>query len=212
MSKRFHANPATWATFPCERNRSAIPRWSRTSIVRECRPPAREPARSWLARRSTMATSTPANASSPASISPVGPPPAITTAGSLIAPPFGIGRPRPAITALGREYCKTSPDRGEAAGGHADIASSHHGDVSAHRESRADRRSADGGAGVDRRHARLVLRAAFRLAECVRLTARSGARRPLQHSARDDRLRLATALPAGHRDPHHPVHDAGRGR
>ena len=42
-------------------------------MVRECRPPAREPARSWLARRSTMATSTPANASSPANISPVGP-------------------------------------------------------------------------------------------------------------------------------------------
>ena len=54
-------------------------------MVRECRPPAREPARSWLARRSTMATSTPANASSPANISPVGPPPAITTAWSVIA-------------------------------------------------------------------------------------------------------------------------------
>ena len=54
-------------------------------MVRECRPPAREPARSWLARRSTMATSTPANASSPANISPVGPPPAITTACSVIA-------------------------------------------------------------------------------------------------------------------------------
>jgi hypothetical protein len=32
-----------------------------------------------------MATSTPANASSPASISPVGPPPAITTAWLVIA-------------------------------------------------------------------------------------------------------------------------------
>src|SRR3954454_13889375 len=49
-------------------------------MVRECRPPAREPGRAWLARRSTMATSTRANASSPANISPVGPPPAITTA------------------------------------------------------------------------------------------------------------------------------------
>src|SRR5437588_2159802 len=49
-------------------------------MVRECRPPAREPGRSWLARRSTMATSTPANANSPANISPVGPPPATTTA------------------------------------------------------------------------------------------------------------------------------------
>src|SRR6266852_3476688 len=53
-------------------------------MVRECRPPAREPVRSWLARRSTMATSTPANASSPANISPVGPPPATTTACSAI--------------------------------------------------------------------------------------------------------------------------------
>jgi hypothetical protein len=54
-------------------------------MVRECRPPAREPSRSWLARRSTMATSTPASANSPASIIPVGPPPAITTACSVIA-------------------------------------------------------------------------------------------------------------------------------
>src|SRR5262245_16274606 len=49
-------------------------------MVRECRPPAREPARSWFGRLSTMATSTFANASSPANIRPVGPPPAITTA------------------------------------------------------------------------------------------------------------------------------------
>jgi hypothetical protein len=56
-------------------------------MVRECRPPAREPVRSWLARRSTMATSTFANANSPASISPVGPPPAITTACSVIPHP-----------------------------------------------------------------------------------------------------------------------------
>src|SRR5206468_1077846 len=54
-------------------------------MVRECSPPAREPGRSCLARRSTIATSTPANASSPANISPVGPPPAITTACSVIA-------------------------------------------------------------------------------------------------------------------------------
>src|SRR5215212_1542655 len=56
-------------------------------MVRECRPPARKPTRSWLARRSTMATSTFANANSAASISPVGPPPAITTACSVIAAP-----------------------------------------------------------------------------------------------------------------------------
>jgi hypothetical protein len=54
-------------------------------MVRECRPPAREPVRSWLGRRPTMATSTPANANPPANISPVGPPPAITTASSVIA-------------------------------------------------------------------------------------------------------------------------------
>ena len=48
-------------------------------------PPARDPSSSWVARRSTMTTSIPANASSPANISPVGPPPAITTACSVIA-------------------------------------------------------------------------------------------------------------------------------
>src|SRR6266702_4236993 len=56
-------------------------------MVRECRPPAREPGRSWLARRSTMATSTPANANSPPNISPVGPPPATTTACSAMRHP-----------------------------------------------------------------------------------------------------------------------------
>src|SRR5262249_51448930 len=53
-----------------------------------CVQTARAPGRSWLARRSTMATSTPANASSPASISPVGPAPATTTAWSAIHHPF----------------------------------------------------------------------------------------------------------------------------
>jgi len=55
--------------------------------VRACRPPEREPSSSRLARRSTMATSTPANANSPASISPVGPAPAIATACPIIATP-----------------------------------------------------------------------------------------------------------------------------
>ena len=55
-------------------------------MVRECRPPARDPSTSWLVRRSTMTTSIPANASSPANISPVGPPPAITTACSVVIP------------------------------------------------------------------------------------------------------------------------------
>jgi hypothetical protein len=63
-------------------------------MVRECRPPAREPARSWLGRRSTMATSTPANANSPANISPVGPPPAITTAWFIIASLQSFPQPR----------------------------------------------------------------------------------------------------------------------
>src|SRR5919107_3425418 len=81
-------------------------------MVRGCRPPAREPVRSWLGRRSTMATSTPANANSPANISPVGPPPAITTACSVIAtlrpascrPPPAHHIPRPP-----QQPCRTAP-------------------------------------------------------------------------------------------------------
>ncbi len=79
-SRRSRSPASTW---PAERNRSAIPRWSISSIVRAWRPPARWPTSSWSGRRSTTATSTPARASSPASISPVGPPPAITTACSV---------------------------------------------------------------------------------------------------------------------------------
>src|SRR4051812_9932835 len=56
-------------------------------MVREVRPPARVPARSWLSRRSTIATSMPASANSPANIRPVGPPPAITTACSVMPTP-----------------------------------------------------------------------------------------------------------------------------
>ena len=95
MSRRVPANPATWAFWPSEMKRSAIPRWSKISIVRACSPPEREPMRSWLARRSTMTTSIPARASSPASISPVGPPPAITTACSVIATAPIRARPSP---------------------------------------------------------------------------------------------------------------------
>src|SRR5919109_349126 len=103
MSSGICAKPATWATCPCDRNRSAIPRWSSTSIVRECRPPARDPARSWLARRSTMATSTPANASSPANMSPVGPPPTMTTACSVMAARRSASRrSQPAHHSVGR--------------------------------------------------------------------------------------------------------------
>src|SRR5262249_20306746 len=71
-------------------------------MVRECNPPAREPTRSWLSRRSTIATSTPANASSPANIIPVGPPPAITTAWSLIAMLRSFSPPRSTRTFLSR--------------------------------------------------------------------------------------------------------------
>jgi hypothetical protein len=78
-----------------QKNRSAMPRWSSTSIVRECRPPDRDPSRSWLVRRSTMTTSIPANTSSPADMSPVGPPPAITTACSVIATPPTPSCPAP---------------------------------------------------------------------------------------------------------------------
>src|SRR6266536_2812998 len=63
-------------------------------MVRACRPPEREPVRSWLARRSTIATSTSANANSPANISPVGPPPAITTACPVTATLRPPSRPR----------------------------------------------------------------------------------------------------------------------
>jgi hypothetical protein len=45
-----------------------------------------------LGRRSTTSTSIPANASSPASISPVGPAPAITTPCSVIVPIVVDGR------------------------------------------------------------------------------------------------------------------------
>ena len=41
MSNGVPANAATCAVCPSARNRSAIPRWSSTSMVRECRPPAR---------------------------------------------------------------------------------------------------------------------------------------------------------------------------
>ncbi len=78
------AKPVAWTVSPAARKRSATPRWSRISIVRACSPPAREPASSWLGRRSSTTASTPASASSAASISPVGPPPAITTECSVI--------------------------------------------------------------------------------------------------------------------------------
>src|SRR6478736_436653 len=56
-----------------------MPRWSKISIVREWNPRARVPTRSGVDRRSRISTSTPANASSPATIRPAGPPPTIVT-------------------------------------------------------------------------------------------------------------------------------------
>ena len=43
MSSTAVPNVATCAVLPSSRNRSATPRWSSTSIVREWNPPAREP-------------------------------------------------------------------------------------------------------------------------------------------------------------------------
>ena len=43
MSNGVRATIAAWATWPSARKRSATPRWSSTSIVREWNPPAREP-------------------------------------------------------------------------------------------------------------------------------------------------------------------------
>ncbi len=84
-------------------------------MVRECRPPAREPARAWLARRSRMTTSTPANANSPANISPVGPAPTINTECSVTAErdPYddntGILRlPNPQAPGLGQRFYGTT--------------------------------------------------------------------------------------------------------
>src|SRR5262245_13484299 len=56
-------------------------------MVRGNSPPARDPSSSWFSRRSTMTTSAPASVSSAASISPVGPPPAITTPWSVTSHP-----------------------------------------------------------------------------------------------------------------------------
>src|SRR5258708_33252680 len=84
MSIRTPANACTCIAFPSARKRSTTPRWSSTSMVREWRPLERELSSLKLARRSTMRTSVPASVSSAASIIPVGPPPAITTACSDI--------------------------------------------------------------------------------------------------------------------------------
>src|SRR5258708_4219495 len=76
-------------------------------MVRECRPPARVPARSWLTRRSTMATSTRARASSAANIRRVGPPPSIPLpplARAPPPPPSAARRPPPRGIPLARFF------------------------------------------------------------------------------------------------------------
>src|SRR4051794_12673950 len=72
-------------------------------MVRACRPRAREPGNSGPGRRSTTTASTPARASSPASISPVGPAPAITTGCSVTIIP---------ATTQSRDTFVTGPDPG----------------------------------------------------------------------------------------------------
>ena len=79
MSTDVFAKDADAKVCPAARKRSAMPRWSRISMVREWKPRARMPTSSEVERLSTTCTSTPASASSPASISPVGPAPATIT-------------------------------------------------------------------------------------------------------------------------------------
>src|ERR1700733_8824017 len=90
-------------------------------MVRACRPPARARSGSGVARRSTMTTSTLARASSAASISPVGPPPAITTACSVIRCASQI---RQFLTAAGISVHPTPGDRGYPGGPQAGAATS----------------------------------------------------------------------------------------
>src|ERR1700694_5414821 len=86
-----------------------------------------------------MTTSTPANANSPASISPVGPPPAITTACSVIALRRS-GRDRLQRTSHGQHVwvaCgKTPPSRYVADGGEGSRSPMRHSSISAPRAPR----------------------------------------------------------------------------
>ena len=84
--------------------------------------------------------------------------------------------------------------------------------VPAHRRSRADRRPPYGGAGDDRRHRGLAVPAPLRLAQRLRLAARRRGRRELPHRPGGRRLRRPAALPPGHGDPGHPLHERGRRR
>ena len=84
--------------------------------------------------------------------------------------------------------------------------------VPAHRRSRTDRRPPYGGAGDDRRHRRLAVPAPLRLAQRLRLAARRRGRGELPHRSGGRRLRRPAALPPGHGDPGHPLHERGRRR
>src|ERR1700687_6472908 len=93
-------------------------------MVRECRPLERELSSLKLGRRSTMRTSVPASVSSAASIIPVGPAPAITTACSdIYDSPFpnvcqetlhhtgGLGARPPVCYTMGAERWVCAPFR-----------------------------------------------------------------------------------------------------
>src|SRR5215217_9313228 len=67
-------------------------------MVRECRPPAREPRRSWLARRSTMATSTHTHASEPSARAPTPRVPPSVRQHTHFATPISVG------SGFGRHY------------------------------------------------------------------------------------------------------------
>ena len=70
--------PPTANCWPSARNRSSSPRWSITSTLRTCRPSARTYTAGSASFSSTSAC-TPCSRNSPASIKPVGPPPATIT-------------------------------------------------------------------------------------------------------------------------------------
>ncbi|CAK7283501.1 exported hypothetical protein [Streptomyces misionensis JCM 4497] len=70
--------PPSGCRRPSARNRSSRPRWSSTSMLRTCRPSARTIPVGSVSFSSTTVR-TPCSRSSAASISPVGPPPAMIT-------------------------------------------------------------------------------------------------------------------------------------
>ena len=82
--------PVSGYRVPFARNRSSRPRWSITSMLRTCSPRARTCLVGSVSRSSTT-TRAPCSRNSPASIMPVGPPPATITSITK-TPRFGSGR------------------------------------------------------------------------------------------------------------------------